>query len=181
MHTRTTSFTLLITLLFCQAVFAQGDSSESEFATPTIAIGCVVSDIDASVKFYTEAIGFKVASGFEVDADFATDSGLTNQKSLDVKVLKLGKGQGATSLKLMQVEGVSEKPVNDFINSSLGFSYLTIVVKSTDAAMERLKKYGVKPLAKGPIALAANPKMALTLVRDPDGNFVELIGPTPAE
>lgn len=179
MHARLISFTFVISLLVCQSVFAQDASSESEFASPTIAIGCVVSDIDASVKFYTEAIGFKEAKGFQVDADFATDSGLTNQKSLDVKVLKLGEGPGATQLKLMQVEGGSAKPANDFINTTLGFSYLTIVVKSTDAAMERLKKYGAKPLAKGPIALAANPKLALTLVRDPDGNFVELIGPTP--
>ncbi len=179
MHARLCSLTFLISLMVCQSVSAQDDSSESAFTSPTIAIGCVVSDIDASVKFYTEAIGFKVASNFQVDADFATDSGLTNQKSLDVKVLQLGDGQGATRLKLMQVEGDSEKPANDFINSSLGFSYLTIFVKSTDAAMERLKNYGAKPLAKGPIALVANPEIALTLLRDPDGNFIELIGPTP--
>lgn len=181
MVSRLTSILLFTTLLFGQSAFAQEVSTDNEFASPTIAIGCVVSDIDASVKFYTEAIGFRVSGGFKVDADFATDSGLTDQKPLDVKVLKLGDGPGATQLKLMQVEGGSAKPANEFINSSLGLSYLTIVVKSTDVAMDRLKKSGVKPLAKGPIALAANPKMALTLVRDPDGNFVELIGPTPTK
>ncbi len=179
MHARLPLFAFLISLLVFDMALAQDASSDSEFASLTIAIGCVVSDIEASVKFYTEAIGFQVAKGFEVDANFATDSGLTNQKPLDVKVLKLGEGRGATRLKLMQVEGDSLKPANEFINSSLGFSYLTIFVKSTDAAMERLKKSGVKPLAKGPIALVANPQMALTLVRDPDGNFIELIGPTP--
>jgi len=181
MYTRLTSLTLLFTLLFCQSVSAQDAAREGEFTSPTIAIGCVVSDIDASVKFYTEAIGFKVGGGFKVAADFATDTGLTNQKPLDIKVLKLGDGQGATQLKLMQVEGGSAKPANDFINSSLGFSYVTIFVKSTDNALARLEKQGVKVLAKGPKALASNPKLVLTIVRDPDGNFVELIGPPPTK
>jgi predicted enzyme related to lactoylglutathione lyase len=63
-----------------------------------------------------------------------------------------------------------------YITSSLGFSYLTIHVNSTKAALERLKKAGVKVLAKGP-ALIPGTKVALTVVKDPDGNFVELVGP----
>ena len=181
MYTRLTSLALLITLLFSQSVSAQEAAPEGEFTSPTIAIGCVVSDIDASVKFYTEAIGFKVARGFKVAPDFATNTGLTNQKQLDITGLKLGDGPGATELKLMQVEGTSEKPANEFINSSLGFSYLTIFVNSMDAAMDRLKKYGAKTIGKEPAALATNPKLALIIVRDPDGNFVELIGPTPTK
>ena len=181
MHARLTSLILLISFFVCQLAFAQDDSSKGEFASPTIAIGCVVSDIDASIKFYTEAIGFKVARGFKVAPDFATNTGLTNQKQLDITGLKLGDGPGATELKLMQVEGTSEKPANEFINSSLGFSYLTIFVNSMDAAMDRLKKYGAKTIGKEPAALATNPKLALIILRDPDGNFVELIGPTPTK
>ncbi|MBT6399908.1 MAG: bleomycin resistance protein, partial [Verrucomicrobia bacterium] len=44
------------------------------------------------------------------------------------------------------------------------------------AALERLKKAGVKVLGKGP-ALIPGTKVALTVVKDPDGNFVELVGP----
>ena len=62
------------------------------------------------------------------------------------------------------------------ITSSLGFSYLTIHVNSTKTALERLKKAGVQVLAKGP-ALIPGTKVALTVVKDPDGNFVELVGP----
>ena len=154
----------------------------SEFITPTIDLGCVVSDIDASLKFYTEAIGFQQDGGFQVDAQFATDSGLTNQQSLDVKVLRLGEGAGATKLKLMQIgDPTGARAANDYIESTLGFSYITIVVKSTDAALQRLKQAGVEPVANGPVTLPANldPSLALTVVRDPDGNFVELVGPKP--
>ena len=81
----------------------------------------------------------------------------------------------------MQVEGGSAKPANDHINTSLGFSYLTIFVKRTDVALARLKKQGVKTIGKEPVALATNPNLVLMIVRDPDGNFVELIGPKPTK
>ena len=124
-----------------------------------------------------------MASGFKVDSDFATSAGLTDQKSLDIKVLTLGEGAGATKLKLMQVNGGSKKASNEFINTTLGYSYITIVVTSTDDALARLKKAGVKPIAKGPVTLPSNldPSLALTIVRDPDGNFIELVGPNPGK
>jgi hypothetical protein len=43
-----------------------------------------------------------------------------------------------------------------------------------------LAKLGVKPIAKSPVLLPESlvpGKMYLTVVRDPDGNLVELIGP----
>ena len=156
-------------------VMAQEKEKESNFSKPTIDLGCVVSDIDASIKFYTEVVGFEVTGSFSVTPELANNAGLTDKK-LDVKVLTLGKGPGATQLKLMQVEGESAKANNDHINSTLGFSYITIFVKSTDAAMDRLTKTGVKPIAKGPVELPGG-EMALTVIRDPDGNLVELVGP----
>ena len=60
-------------------------------------------------------------------------------------------------------------------------SSITIFVKSMDDALARLKKAGVKTVAKSPLPLPENldPSMALALVRDPDGNIVELVGPKP--
>jgi hypothetical protein len=53
------------------------------------------------------------------------------------------------------------------------------MVDDTDAALARLAKIGVKPIAKSPVALPDTlaPGMHLTCVRDPDGNVVELIAP----
>ncbi len=167
--------------LFTLVAVAHGDHHGSPFTEPTIDLGCVVSDLDAAVEFYTEAIGFQDAGGFQVDGDYAKEVGLTNGKALDIKVLTLGEGEEATRLKLMEGGGRSRKIKNDHVTTSLGFSYITIFVKSTDEALARLKKAGVKPIAHSPKALPANlnPAMALTIVRDPDGNFVELVGPKP--
>ncbi len=153
---------------------------KSAFSSATIDLGVVVTDIEKAAKFYTEAIGFKELKGFDVPADFAADAGLTAKKALSIRVFVLGEGPGATKLKLMQIEGVKpKKSDNEFIHSQTGFRYLTIMINDTTAAMEQLKKAGVKPIAKTPIMIPETiaKDLYLTIVQDPDGNLVELVGP----
>lgn len=150
------------------------------FPRTTIDLGTVVADVENSVKFYVEGIGFRELPGFEVPADVAAGAGLTDGKPLAVRVLVLGEGDSATKLKLMSVAGTTPRPGdNEFIHSHTGFRYLTIFVDNTNAALARLAKLGVKPLAKSPVAIPEKiaPGLFLTCVRDPDGNIVELIGP----
>ena len=157
-------------------------AAEPAFTRSTIDLGCVVSDLDASVRFYTEGIGFREAKGFDVPASLATAAGLTDGKPLTIRVLVLGEGDAATKLKLMQVAGTAPRTGDtEFIHSHTGFRYLTIFVADTKAAIARLEKLGVKPLAQSPVTLPDSlaPGLSLTCVRDPDGNLVELIGPRP--
>ncbi len=172
---------ILSSFLFALAS-VQAAHHESNVSNPTIDLGCLVSNVEDSVAFYTEALGFKVAGSFSVAGDYAKDVGLTEGSGLDVTVLSLGEGVGATKLKLMST-GNSAPVANQHINTSLGFSYITIFVDSMDKALARLEKAGVKTVAKSPLALPENldPSMALTLVRDPDGNIVELVGPKPTK
>ena len=152
------------------------------FPRTTIDVGMVVSDIDAAVAFYTQGIGFKQVEGFQVNAELANAVGLTDNKALDIKVLVLGDDKAATKLKLMQIaETAPRSGDTDFIHSHTGFRYLTIIVADTSVLLRRLKQLGVEPLAQSPVTLPENlfPGMSLTCVKDPDGNIVELIGPTP--
>lgn len=167
----------ILLVLFSALFSASLSAEESDFRTPTIDLGVVVSDLEKSIKFYTEALGFSVAGGFTAEPQVVQDSGLGKEESLVIKTLALSKEKGATKIKLMQSEKGSEKSDQTYITSSLGFSYLTIHVKNMDTSVERLKKAGVKILAKGPVALSGG-KVYLTVVKDPDGNFVELVGPS---
>ncbi len=72
-------------------------------------------------------------------------------------------------------EAPGKKVDNQFIHSSLGFSYLTIFVSDTTAAVERAKRAGVHPV-KEPYQLGGG-NFYLTLLKDPDGNIIELVGP----
>lgn len=163
-----------------QGSAALAEESSSPFSSTTIDIGLVAKDAEKTVKFYKDAIGFKEVEGFFVPADYAKDVGLTDKQRLDIHVLVLGDEPNATKLKVMSLPNVdSKRQDQQYIHSTLGFSYISVHVKDTDAALERLKKAGVKPIAKGSLELPDNLPQGvfLTLVRDPDGNFVELIGP----
>jgi len=156
------------------------DQPDSPFASTTIDLGVVVSDVERSVKFYTEAVGFKEVKGFSVPGDFCAESGLTDGHPLKIRVLVLGEGDKATKLKLMEVPAAKPRKADtEFITSQLGYRYTTIFVTDTNRALERLKKAGVPPLAKGPVPLPKGlPEgIFLTCVKDPDGNMVELVGP----
>jgi len=158
-------------------LFSFTSADESEFRTATIDLGIVVSDLEKSMKFYTEAVGFTATGEFTASKVVTKESGLSAGEEIVIKKLSLGKGEGATTIKLMQsAMEKSKKSDQTYITSSLGFSYLTVHVNSTKVALERLKKAGVKVLAKGP-AIIPGGKVALTVVKDPDGNFVELVGP----
>jgi len=171
---------LLLALSLALAAVSAMAAEPETFPRTTIDLGCVVTDLDKSVRFYTEGIGFRELKGFEVPAGLATDAGLTDARPLSIRVLVLGEDDSATKLKLMQVAGTLPRTGDtDFIHSHTGFRYLTVMVADTDATLARLEKLGVKPIAKSPVALPDSlaPGLHLTCVRDPDGNLVELIGP----
>lgn len=158
----------------------QTEAPASNFASEVIDLGMVVSDLDKSVKFYKDAIGFEEVEGFKVPGQFALDTGLANNMQLNVHVLVLGKGEKATKLKLMQFKTAPGARVdNTFIHSSYGYRYLTIAVKDVNAAVARAEKAGAKPIAKCPVPLPEGfpAGLALANYRDPDGNLVELVGP----
>ncbi len=170
---------LVLPLAAIAALSANRTAAPSDFTSTTIDIGVHVSDIEASADFYATVIGFTEVDGFNVAADFADAAGLTDRQPLAVRVFVLGDGASAAKLKLMEVPGVdTQQSDNRYVHSQLGYRYLTIFIDDTNAALERLRVGGVEPLADGPILIGEDPSgNYLTVVRDPDGNLIELIGP----
>jgi catechol 2,3-dioxygenase-like lactoylglutathione lyase family enzyme len=160
-------------------ISANRTAAPPDFPRTTIDIGVHVSDIEAAADFYTNVIGFTEVDGFDVAADFATAAGLTDGQPLTVRVFVLGEDDSATQLKLMEIPDVeTKKSDNAYVHSQLGFRYLTINIDDTNAALERLRAAGSEPVADGPILIGEDPAGDyLTVVRDPDGNLIELIGP----
>jgi catechol 2,3-dioxygenase-like lactoylglutathione lyase family enzyme len=151
----------------------------SEFASLTVDFGIVVSDIAKAAAFYM-ALGFKEVPGFDVPAAMGRDSGLSDSKAFSVRIFALGDGDAATKVKIMQFAGApGARTDTAFIHSTLGIRYLTVYVTDQTPVLARLKAVGVSPLAHGPYALPEGfPKgVFLSVVRDPDGNMIELVGP----
>ena len=166
-------------VLFLSALFGVGSASaaEKDFAKKTINMGMIVTDLDKSIKFYKEVVGMVQVdqTEFDVDADFGKRSGLTDALAVHVEVLKLGPGPDATRLKLMTFGDRAKKQENPFIHSHTGIQYLTIYVAEMEPILKRIKQHKVKLLGETPIGLGKN--TSFVLIRDPDGTFVELIGP----
>jgi len=164
----------IITLSFlgCSQLLAD----PAKFSKAVVDIGMVAKDIEKTAKFYTEVIGLTEVKGFKASAEKATSFGLTDNQPADIRVFMLGSDPASTRLKIMSFpkrEGAI--PDQKFIHSTIGISYLTIMVQDMDDALARLKKANVKLLGKTPASLGGNTR--ITVFHDPDGNFVELIGP----
>lgn len=156
--------------------------ADSPFVRQTIDIGVVCSDVEKSRAFYENVVGFQQVGEFTVPAEMGRASGLADGQPFTIQMLALGKEETATKLKLMQFpKAPGARQDLRFIHNTLGVSYLTIVVKNLEAAVARAKEHGVKPLAKGitPVPDTIAEGIAIVLFRDPDGNFVELVGPQP--
>ncbi len=155
---------------------ASRNKPKVEFARTTIDVGIVVSDVEKAALFYKDALGFTEVPGFDVSEEMGTDSGLTDHQAFQVRVLVLGEEESATKIKIMEFPKASGKKVDhQYIHSSLGFSYLTVFVADTTAAVERARKAGVIPVRE-PYQLGGG-NFYLTLMKDPDGNIIELVGP----
>ncbi len=166
----------LLSLLFAMSISATVSSAENlKFSNALISIGVVVSDLDASVEFYTEAIGMKETGGFKVPGEFATKLGLTDDKTLDVKVLKLEDSPDAPQWKLMTFGAAAKAQRSKHIDGFTGMQYITLNVDDLSPFVKRLKQHEVKLLGETPVELPSGKYLAL--VQDPDGTFIELIGP----
>jgi len=154
---------------------ARPQADKPTFARTTIDLGVVVSDVAKAAHFYGNVLGFTEAGGFSVSGEMAGACGLTDSLPFKVRVFVLDKEPTATRLKIMEIPGSASKRVdNTTIGSTLGFSYLTVRVSDLSGMLDRLKTHQAGPVKK-PYQLGGNNYLAL--VKDPDGNIIELIGP----
>lgn len=160
-------FTLLIT--------GKTTFSQTNFSSKLISIGVVVSDLERSLDFYVNGIGMVKTGGFSLDQDFTKRSGLSNGIPFSITVLKLENSAEANEWKLMSFDKKAPHKKPNFVQDDLGMQYITINVKSLKPVIERLAKQKVKFLGSTPTKL--NEDLHFLFVQDPDGNFIELIGP----
>jgi catechol 2,3-dioxygenase-like lactoylglutathione lyase family enzyme len=157
-------------LLLCNIAHAQ-----SNFTSSSIGVGVVVADMERSLDFYVKGIGMIKTGNFTINGEFGKRGGLTGGDAVDVNILKLENSPEASEWKLMSFGKKPAHPKQKFIQDDTGAQYITIQVKSLKPIIERLKEQKVTFLGSTPTPLNANTHFVL--VQDPDGTFVELIGP----
>jgi catechol 2,3-dioxygenase-like lactoylglutathione lyase family enzyme len=138
-------------------------------------VGLCVTDLERSLRFYCEGLGFQVAEGF--DLDDAMVPGI--DKSLEVPAPVVMRSQMIT-LDAMKVELLHyTTPAVDGVPSArrnqLGLTHLSFWVDDVDTAAAALVSLGGTVLPETRQA----PGIELVFLADPDGVRVELMGAPP--
>lgn len=161
---------VLVILLFFGSFSVISQNTKADFGSA--GIGLVVSDIEASERFYTEVVGLVQAGRFHIDENWSKEAGTANNKPFSVKIFKTVKAESATRLKLAYFDSVEPKPEQTGIDAHAGVNYITFHFNDFNAVIERIKKHNIK--IEGWVK---RDKYQLVFIKDPDGVFVELVGP----
>lgn len=127
--------------------------------------GLGVTDLARSVRFYCELLGFQPCRSLEMPADQVTDFLELKQPGADLKAVYLMMGDFQLELLLFDPPGgnrVRERKMNQ-----VGLTHLSIGVDSVAAVLARLADFG------GELVSSLGDKAAM--VRDPDGQYVEIL------
>ena len=151
-------------------------NTPDEFASPNFGVGVIVTNLAKSVDFYTHVIGMTKIKDFTVTKEKATELGLSNKFELEVTVLKLEDSDRANEWKLMSFGTKPNHPKQAYIHDDTGMQYITINVKHLNTFIERIKRANINFL-NGAESTSLGNGTYFILIQDPDGNFIEIIGP----
>ena len=140
------------------------------------AIGMTVKDMNRSVKFYSEVLGFKKIS----DQEFSGPEyeKLENIFGLHIRVVRLKLGDEMIELTDYLTSGGRMIPEEAKAND-LSFQHIAIVVSDMGKAYAQLRKYNVEHVSTSPQTLPATIAPAAGVkafyFHDPDNHNLELI------
>ncbi len=131
-----------------------------------------VSNLDRTVAFFCECLGFELVS--RAPRDPALVSRITGVEGADVLIAFL-KAPGHT-LELIEYRSPATKASVTARPCDTGFAHVAFNVDDAVAAAEAVQRYGVKPIAP-PVAIDKGPNKGrkVVYVRDPDGVTIEFI------
>lgn len=140
-------------------------------------INIVVSDIQKSVKFYTEILGFEIIRSAHLEGEWIDK--IVGLKSVRAEVVYIRAPEGEPRLELLcykNPKGLRLK--NNSIPNTIGLRHIAFQVDNIDGIVKRLKKLGVFLFAepvKVPVGTIEHDAGEKTLLyfTDPDGVILE--------
>jgi len=144
--------------------------------TKVEAIGITVKEMDRSLKFYTEVLGFRKISDTEYKGEGVEK--LKGLFGLNCRVVRLQLGEEFIELTDYLTTGGRSIP-EDAKSNDLFFQHVAIVVSDMDKAYEQVKKYKVEYVSTAPQTLPKSIPGAEGIkafyFHDPDNHNLELI------
>lgn len=169
---------VVVALVLQACVFPQPVQGEntSGLVSAVTGVGITVSDLDDSIVFYTEVLGFEKIS--EVERHGQAYEQLLGLFGVRIKVatLKLGEEQ----IELIEFMTPLGRPIPRAISANdLSFQHIAIIVSDMEKAYEHLRNHDIQHASTGPQTLPDWNKGAAGIkafyFRDPDGHFLEVL------
>jgi lactoylglutathione lyase len=131
--------------------------------------GIVVSDIDKSIHFYGDLLGFKVCKDMIESGDYIDN--FSCLAGVKVRTVKMSLGN-KDMIELLYYKSHPESP--DYFRkiTQIGCSHVALTVDDLDDTYERLSEAGV--CFNSPPQFSPDGYAKVTFCKDPDGSLVEL-------
>ena len=135
-------------------------------------IGVTVSNLEKSLNFYTEMLGFEIQKKAHESGECLEN--FTSLKDVNVTTVKMV-DKTKNILELLCFESHPEKPHNNKARrlSEIGCSHFALTVENLDALYEKLVDCGIE--FNYPVQISPDGKVKVAFCRDPDGTFIELV------
>ncbi len=135
-------------------------------------VGLAVSDLEESLRFYTEGLGFEAGARFEAGDDVAAVS----EVEAPVRSTSQYLTKDGFRLELLgwQVPGVQGSPST--ARNQLGLTHLCFEVDDIGETEARLLSLGATKVPDASVVVERNPaKISIVILADPDGTRIELL------
>ena len=138
-------------------------------------VGIIVSDMDRSIDFYCNVLGFTLAQRVDLCTGETVEKGVgIPGAALQLAHLKLG--QNPTLIELLCYINPKSKPIPDDARSNdIGVGHVAFNVDDPEAYYQMLVSKGVKFISPGVMESSTGEKFCYFY--DPDGAVLEFIKP----
>ena len=141
-------------------------------------INIVVTDLERSVKFYTEVLGFEKVGAVYLEGDWI--DAVSGLKGMVADMALVAAPQGEVKMELFQFKSPTGETIPaNLLANTVGVRHIGLRVDDIHESYKKLKDAGLKPLSE-PVTIPADvvPNSPVTKTmfyfNDPDGVLIEM-------
>jgi len=134
-------------------------------------LGLCVTDLDRSIRFYCDGLGFERAERYDLDDGMLEGLGRALEVSGSVALRSQMITNGDLKIELLHFREPNATGTPSAMRNQIGFTHLSFFVDDVDAAAARLAQLGGRVLD----ATRAQLGYEVVFIADPDGARVELM------
>ena len=137
-------------------------------------VGLCTPDLDATLRFFTEGLGFEAAEGWDLDSEMLPDLPAAlevDQGDVPLRVRSQTVERDGMKVELLGYDSPAPTGSASTSRGTIGLTHLAFWVDDREAAVERAVAAGAKVIE----STRTNPGVDLVFVEDPAGVRIEFM------